>query len=64
MAPQPEAELRTSLLAHTGLGSVTLVWNVLGGLQILPPGSTDYENGWQFVEPQSDAPWSTWAMPW
>lgn len=53
MAPQPEANRGTSLLAHTDLGSVTLVWNVLGGLQILPPGSTDYETGWQFVKPLS-----------
>ena len=32
MPPQPEGDRRTSLLAYTDIGSITIVWNVLGGL--------------------------------
>jgi isopenicillin N synthase-like dioxygenase len=57
MAPQPHGDERTSLLAHTDFGSITLLWNVIGGLQILPPeaGDSDVDgtsNGWQYVKPE------------
>lgn len=57
MAAQPPGDQRTSLLAHTDFGSITLLWNVLGGLQILPPEAGDSDpdglsEAWQFVEPQ------------
>jgi isopenicillin N synthase-like dioxygenase len=57
MLPQPTADRGTSLLAHTDFGSVTLLWNVVGGLQILPPdaGASDFDGDsreWQFVQPQ------------
>ncbi|PQE32431.1 2OG-Fe(II) oxygenase family protein [Rutstroemia sp. NJR-2017a WRK4] len=57
MSPQPTADRGTSLLAHTDFGSVTLLWNVVGGLQILPPdaGVSDSDGDskqWQFVRPQ------------
>ena len=41
-----EAEIRT-LGEHTDFGSVTILFNRLGGLQILPPGSDE----WCFVKP-------------
>lgn len=58
MPPQPQGDRRTSLLAHTDFGSVTLLWNILGGLQILPPGNDDGTNenngtSWEFVRPQA-----------
>lgn len=55
MPPQPEGDRRTSLLAHTDFGSVTLLWNILGGLQILPPGkdgSPNTSDAWEYVQPQ------------
>ncbi|KAH8112401.1 Clavaminate synthase-like protein [Phellopilus nigrolimitatus] len=36
-----------TLGAHTDFGSLTLLYNRLGGLQVLPPGSSD----WQYVRP-------------
>ena len=56
MSPQPEDDRRTSLLAHTDIGSVTLLWNILGGLQILPPGNdgdVNASDAWEYVQPQS-----------
>ena len=51
--PQCEGDRRTSFLPHTDLGSITVLFNVLGGLQILPPGlPMDSQTGWQFVAPQ------------
>jgi isopenicillin N synthase-like dioxygenase len=58
MAPQKPEDLGTSLLAHTDFGSVTLLWNILGGLQILPQdaGQSDPDGistKWQYVKPQA-----------
>ncbi|THH03266.1 hypothetical protein EW145_g6394 [Phellinidium pouzarii] len=38
---------KVALSAHTDLGSLSFLHNRLGGLQVLPPGST----GWQYVRP-------------
>lgn len=46
--PQPADDRRTALGEHTDFGSVTVLFNRLGGLQILPPGS-DAE--WCYVKP-------------
>ncbi len=58
MPRQPQGDRRTSLLAHTDFGSVTLLWNILGGLQIPAPDSgvetnVDMITGWEFVRPQA-----------
>ncbi|KAI0839589.1 oxidoreductase [Hypoxylon sp. FL0890] len=48
-----EEDLRTSMIHHTDFGTVTLLANVLGGLQILAPGkSPEDENAWLWVRPQ------------
>ena len=57
MPPQPQGDRRTSLLAHTDSASVTLLWNILGGLQILALGYEEESNmntstAWKFVRPQ------------
>lgn len=52
MSPQPEGDRRTSLLPHTDLGSVTLLWNILGGLQIQRPEARNNEECWEFVKPE------------
>ncbi|KAL4931615.1 putative oxidoreductase, 2OG-Fe(II) oxygenase family [Aspergillus undulatus] len=43
--PQPVDDRRTALGEHTDFGSVTILFNRLGGLQVLPPG-VDAE--WQY----------------
>ena len=58
MPSQPQGDRRTSLLAHTDFGSVTLLWNILGGLQILAPGNDvethlNKSTGWEFVRPEA-----------
>lgn len=52
-ASPDQSDLRTSMLHHTDLGTITLLTNVLGGLQVLTPGKavTD-ENAWFYVPPQ------------
>ncbi|CAD6564679.1 MAG: hypothetical protein ASARMPREDX12_002410 [Alectoria sarmentosa] len=52
-APQPLLDRRTSLLRHTDLGAITFLCSVLGGLQILTPGSdpTD-ETAWRYIRPE------------
>ncbi|KAL2006257.1 hypothetical protein VTN00DRAFT_9911 [Thermoascus crustaceus] len=46
--PQPVDDRRTALGEHTDFGSVTILFNRLGGLQVLPPG----ENAeWCYVRP-------------
>ncbi|KAK5999593.1 hypothetical protein QM012_005250 [Aureobasidium pullulans] len=45
--PQPMDDRRTALGQHTDFGSVTVLFNRLGGLQVLPPGS----NEWCYVKP-------------
>ncbi|KAF2870130.1 putative oxidoreductase [Massariosphaeria phaeospora] len=49
--PQPEEDQRTSLVPHTDYGSVTVLFNVLGGLQILPAGKEPEEQNWLWVKP-------------
>ncbi|KAL1967987.1 hypothetical protein VTN77DRAFT_2404 [Rasamsonia byssochlamydoides] len=46
--PQPQDDRRTALGEHTDFGSVTILFNRLGGLQVLPPGE-DAE--WCYVRP-------------
>ncbi|KAL4919826.1 hypothetical protein BDW62DRAFT_216697 [Aspergillus aurantiobrunneus] len=46
--PQPANDRRTALGEHTDFGSVTILFNRLGGLQVFPPGP-DAE--WQCVRP-------------
>ncbi|PNS20417.1 UPF0676 protein [Sphaceloma murrayae] len=45
--PQPLDDRKTALGEHTDFGSVTILFNRLGGLQVLPPGSSD----WKYVKP-------------
>ena len=46
--PQPQDDTQVSLGEHTDFGSVTVLFNRLGGLQVLPPGK-DAE--WCYVKP-------------
>lgn len=46
--PQPVNDARVSLGEHTDFGSVTVLFNRLGGLQVLPPGK---DAQWCYVKP-------------
>ena len=50
----PEGETpRTSMIHHTDFGTITLLANVIGGLQILPPGAEAADAAsWRWVRPQ------------
>ncbi|PVH96306.1 oxidoreductase [Periconia macrospinosa] len=51
-SPEPE-HLRTSMIHHTDFGSITLLVNVLGGLQILAKSKTPEDpDAWLYVRPQ------------
>ncbi|TGJ81741.1 hypothetical protein E0Z10_g7009 [Xylaria hypoxylon] len=51
-SPDPE-DLRTSMIHHTDFGTITLLANVLGGLQILAPGKdANVSDSWLWVRPQ------------
>lgn len=45
--PQMIGSHRTNLVGHTDLGSITMLFNIVGGLQILPAGATNAEANWQ-----------------
>jgi isopenicillin N synthase-like dioxygenase len=52
-ASPEQGDLRTSMIHHTDFGTITLLANVLGGLQILTPGkpATD-RDAWRYVRPK------------
>lgn len=51
-SPENEA-LRTAMTHHTDFGTITLLANIIGGLQILAPGAkADDPNGWSWVKPR------------
>ncbi|KAL9106154.1 MAG: hypothetical protein Q9227_008802 [Pyrenula ochraceoflavens] len=51
-SPNP-TDLRTSMIHHTDFGTVTLLANVLGGLQILDPGKSPADkDAWLYVRPR------------
>ncbi|TAQ85203.1 hypothetical protein B7494_g6471 [Chlorociboria aeruginascens] len=51
--PQPPSDMRTALGKHTDFGSLTVLFNRLGGLQILPPPSLSPNSTpeWTYVKP-------------
>lgn len=55
--PQKEqgasGDKQASLLGHTDSGSLTILFNKIGGLQILPPGADEDDSvAWQWVRPE------------
>ena len=51
-SPQPSDDRRTSVVAHTDLGTITVLFNILGGLQFLPLGFENTESNWEYVRPE------------
>ena len=54
--PQPAEERRTSPVGHTDIGTVTVLFNILGGLQVLPPACDYAETSWLYVKPEPGCP--------
>ena len=50
--PQPAEDRKTSLFGHTDNGSVTVLFNIIGGLQVLPPGLAHLQCNWHWVRPE------------
>ncbi|PPQ76259.1 hypothetical protein CVT26_009848 [Gymnopilus dilepis] len=48
--PRPLTESQLAIGAHTDFGSLSLLHNICGGLQVLVPGTTN----WQYVKPMKD----------
>ena len=50
------AKARTDLVGHTDMGSITMLFNIIGGLQILPPSAPDPpgESDWRYIRPVPD----------
>ncbi|EGX89599.1 oxidoreductase [Cordyceps militaris CM01] len=49
--PQPADDRQIALGEHTDFGSLTILFNRLGGLQILPPGGAGGAAAWTHVRP-------------
>jgi isopenicillin N synthase-like dioxygenase len=50
--PQEPTPRRITLGAHTDIGLITLLFNVAGGLQILPAESENVDKNWRYIKPQ------------
>ena len=50
--PQKTGDHRTNLIGHTDLGAMTILFNIVGGLQILPAGSENVESNWVYIRPE------------
>jgi isopenicillin N synthase-like dioxygenase len=43
---------RINFGGHTDIGIITLLFNVAGGLQVLPAGSKNVDENWRYIRPQ------------
>ncbi|MCJ1250985.1 hypothetical protein MMC30_008215 [Trapelia coarctata] len=50
--PQPVGNHGVNLLGHTDIGSITMLFNIAGGLQVLPAGAEDIDENWRYVRPE------------
>jgi isopenicillin N synthase-like dioxygenase len=52
---QPTPELQDSSITlggHTDIGTMTLLFNVIGGLQVLPAGNENVLGNWRYIRPR------------
>jgi isopenicillin N synthase-like dioxygenase len=47
-----EEHKRASMVTHTDFGTITLLVNILGGLQVLEPGQKDVNENWKYIKPE------------
>ncbi|KAF4626294.1 hypothetical protein G7Y89_g11868 [Cudoniella acicularis] len=53
--PQPVIESdRVTLTGHTDIGTITMLFHVTGGLQILPAGCENISSNWRYIRPRPD----------
>ncbi|KAF7938330.1 hypothetical protein BELL_0283g00010 [Botrytis elliptica] len=50
--PQPVVDHRVAFASHTDVGLITMLFNVVGGLQILPAGVENKNENWLYIKPQ------------
>ena len=50
--PQNIGNHRTNLIGHTDLGAMTILFNVVGGLQLLPAEAENVEGNWVYIRPE------------
>ena len=43
---------RIKLGGHTDIGLITLLFNIVGGLQVLPTGAENRDENWRYIRPQ------------
>lgn len=48
-----EEDKRASMVTHTDFGTITLLVNILGGLQVLEPGQKDINQNWKYIKPEA-----------
>lgn len=53
-APPPlsPGDSSISLGGHTDIGTITMLFHIVGGLQILPAGSDNINSNWRYIRPQ------------
>ena len=47
-----EGARRINFGGHTDIGIITLLFNIVGGLQVLPAGSENTDGNWLYIRPQ------------
>ncbi|PVH97059.1 putative oxidoreductase [Periconia macrospinosa] len=52
LSPAQPEDRRINLGGHTDIGLITLLFNVTGGLQVLPAGSENIDENWRYIKPQ------------
>lgn len=50
--PQPVVDHRIAFAGNTDVGLITMLFNILGGLQILPAGAENKNENWLYIKPQ------------
>jgi hypothetical protein len=50
--PQSIVNHRIAFAGHTDIGLITMLFNIVGGLQILPAGVENKNENWQYLKPQ------------
>ncbi|KAL8711895.1 MAG: hypothetical protein Q9220_003839 [cf. Caloplaca sp. 1 TL-2023] len=53
----PSTKSRSDLQGHTDIGSITMLFNIVGGLQVFPPpssssSSTEKDLNWRYIRPE------------